>query len=167
MHRRTLLALAAILHFPGAFAQSPEPQKENLPEEDVYDLIIIGSGAAGLCSAITAKQSGLKRVLILEKAKFIGGHSIISEGTANFLLPTDPPDVRNQWIKRTLETGGYQANRKMVETFVDRSTEVFYWLMSLGIHWKMNRFIAVTGELGIFHKRRHRTFRSKFHSNFS
>lgn len=149
MHRRTLLALAAILHFPGAFAQSPEPQKENLPEEDVYDLIIIGSGAAGLCSAITAKQSGLKRVLILEKAKFIGGHSIISEGTANFLLPTDPPDVRNQWIKRTLETGGYQANRKMVETFVDRSTEVFYWLMSLGIHWKMNRFIAVTGELGI------------------
>jgi len=149
MLRRTLLALATILNFPGALAQGQELQKEIHSEEDNYDLIVIGSGAAGLCSAITAKQNGLKRVLVLEKAKFIGGHSIISEGTANFLLPTDPPDVRNEWIKQTLETGGYLANKKMVETFVDRSTETFYWLKSLGINWKMNRFIAVTGELGI------------------
>lgn len=149
MLRRTLLALASVLNTPKVFAQSQENSNEKPTGEDDYDLIVIGSGVAGLCSAITAKQNGLKRVLILEKAKFLGGHSIISEGTANFLLPTDPPDVRNEWIKRTLKTGGYSANKKMVETFVDRSTEVLYWMMSLGIHWRMKRFVAVTGELGI------------------
>lgn len=33
---------------------------------------------AGLCAAISAKQSGASKVLLVEKGGFLGGHSILS-----------------------------------------------------------------------------------------
>lgn len=47
---------------------------------DSYDLIVLGSGAAGLSAAATAASRGLK-VLVLEKDAHFGGASAISGGT--------------------------------------------------------------------------------------
>ena len=44
------------------------------------DLVVIGSGAAGLAAALTAAEGGL-RVMILEKQRSIGGSSNFFEGT--------------------------------------------------------------------------------------
>lgn len=37
-----------------------------------YDVIVVGSGAAGLSAAVSAAQNGSKRVLILEKTPTLG-----------------------------------------------------------------------------------------------
>lgn len=37
------------------------------------DVLVVGSGIAGLCAAISAKESGEERVRILEKGPLIGG----------------------------------------------------------------------------------------------
>lgn len=53
----------------------------------VYDLIVLGSGAAGFAAATTAACRGLK-VLMVEKASTFGGTSAISGG-AVWIYGTD------------------------------------------------------------------------------
>jgi flavocytochrome c len=47
--------------------------------EYLTDVVVIGAGFAGLTSAVTCAQHGVK-VLVLEKMQAIGGNSIISDG---------------------------------------------------------------------------------------
>ncbi len=67
-----------------------------MENSDNFDVVAIGSGAAGLFSAIAAQQRGL-RTLVLEKAPAPGGGTALSSGLLwvgnNHLNPTpDPPD---------------------------------------------------------------------------
>jgi len=47
--------------------------------ENTYDVIVIGSGFAGLSAAIECKMNG-GNVIVCEKMKAIGGNSVISDG---------------------------------------------------------------------------------------
>ncbi len=38
-----------------------------------HDLVIIGAGPAGLAAALTAEKNGVKRILLLERDKYLGG----------------------------------------------------------------------------------------------
>lgn len=48
--------------------------------DEAYDVVVIGSGFAGLAAAIEAKNGGAKDVLVLEKMPTHGGNSIINGG---------------------------------------------------------------------------------------
>ena len=38
-----------------------------------YDLVIVGGGSAGLASAVSAYDAGVRNILVLEKDKYLGG----------------------------------------------------------------------------------------------
>ncbi|HOH58341.1 MAG TPA: FAD-binding protein, partial [Smithellaceae bacterium] len=48
--------------------------------DETYDVIVIGSGFAGLAAAIEAKNGGAKDVVVLEKMPVHGGNSVINGG---------------------------------------------------------------------------------------
>lgn len=70
-----------------------------------YDLIVLGSGAAGLTAALTARLAGLS-CLVLEHAETIGGTSARSSGTV--------------WIPANhhLEARGVHNDRTAAETYL-------------------------------------------------
>ncbi|MEE9913411.1 MAG: flavocytochrome c [Deltaproteobacteria bacterium] len=55
---------------------------EALPKkwDETYDVVVIGSGFAGLAAAIEAKNAGAKDVVVLEKMPVYGGNSSINGG---------------------------------------------------------------------------------------
>ena len=52
-----------------------------------YDLVVLGSGAAGLTAALTAAENGAK-VLVVEKGEKLGGTSAWSGG--QIWIPCNP-----------------------------------------------------------------------------
>jgi flavocytochrome c len=56
--------------------------------DESYDLVIIGSGFAGLAAGIVARQNGVERVAIFEKMPYFGGNSAINGGL--FAAPNTP-----------------------------------------------------------------------------
>lgn len=59
-------------------------REQNRKEDEMYDVIIIGSGPAGLSAAIYAKRASLKAV-VLEQAPFSGGQMLNTYEVDNYL----------------------------------------------------------------------------------
>lgn len=95
-----------------------------------WDVIIVGSGVAGLSAAVSSLQSGAKSVLILEKSPVIGGHSIVSTGYVSAVDPKrqkykDSPELM---LENMLEIGGHKNDTALAEIVCQRSFEI--WKMS-------------------------------------
>jgi 3-oxosteroid 1-dehydrogenase len=99
-----------------------------------YDVVVVGSGAAGATAALRARELGLS-VLIVEKAHKYGGTSATSGGV--LWIPnhglTKGGDSREQALEylNHLVSGNIQRDR--LEAFVDQGPEMVRFLQSLGI----------------------------------
>lgn len=97
---------------------------------DQYDVIVVGSGAAGLCAAaVTAKQS--QTVLLLESASQIGGTTAISGGMvwvpANHKMKEIGLDDSLETAKRYLQHTVPGSDERM-EAFLATSDEAIRYL---------------------------------------
>jgi 3-oxosteroid 1-dehydrogenase len=103
-------------------------------QTEIYDVIVVGSGAAGAMAALRAAQLGL-RTLIIEKAHKYGGTSATSGGV--LWIPkhglTDNGDSREQALQylNKLVSGPIQRDR--LEAFIDQGPEMVQFMRSLGI----------------------------------
>ncbi|MDP9233092.1 MAG: FAD-binding protein, partial [Actinomycetota bacterium] len=71
----------------------------------VSNVLVIGSGAAGLRAAIAADQAGAQ-VLVIGKRRRLDAHTVLASGGINAVLGTrDPEDSWQQHFADTVKEG--------------------------------------------------------------
>lgn len=99
-----------------------------------YDVIVVGSGAAGAMTALRARELGLS-VLIIEKAHKYGGTSATSGGVMwipNHGLSDTNEDSREQALQYLDSLVDQSVQRDRLEAFVDQGPKMVGFLRSLG-----------------------------------
>lgn len=132
------------------FAILPSSVFAETGDETKFDLIIIGIGAAGLSTAVSAAQNGVKNILLIDKAAFVGGHSALSGGSVNAVVPElqmkqgikDSPEF---WQRQIMETGEFQSDPVLVNTLVNNAQSTLHWLREIGIPFDDQVFEAWGG----------------------
>jgi len=88
-----------------------------------WDVIVVGSGAAGMTAALTGAKRG-SRVLVVEKTQYFGGTTAISGG--GIWIPGNPQSVRAGILDSRSDAQSYvwqlvgaELRRDLLEAFLD------------------------------------------------
>jgi fumarate reductase flavoprotein subunit len=100
------------------------------------EVVVIGSGAAGLAAALTAAEEGAK-VIIFEKERSPGGTSNFLQGT--FAVESDMQRERyimysrDEAFKAIMEYSHWIANPRLVRAIINESGATISWLQKQGV----------------------------------
>lgn len=122
----------------------------NVEEAKSYDVVVVGSGGAGLAAAIQAHDEGAS-VLIVEKMPTIGGNTIKASAGMNaaetrFQRVKGIQDSKELFYQETLKGGKNKNNPELLRRFVENAPEAIEWLATRGI---MLNDITTTGGMSI------------------
>ena len=103
------------------------------------DIVIIGSGAAGMAAALTAAQGGAKAIVI-EKAPHLGGTTNFAQG----LFAVESRMQRQRYIgitcdqafRMAMEYSHWRANPRLVRAVIDKSAHTIDWLLEQGVEFE-------------------------------
>src|SRR5882724_1674804 len=112
-----------------------------MTSSDAWDVVVLGSGIAGLTGALAAHELGL-RSIVLEKAKTLGGGTINSYGLIwvgqNHLAEAAGfSDTRDETIAYLRFLGGGGVDDERLSTFVDRSPEALKFFEMCGVRFRV------------------------------
>lgn len=103
---------------------------------EVFDVVVVGSGAAGMAAALRASDQGLE-VLVVEKAHKYGGTSATSGGVA--WIPNHglggSADTREEALTYLDSVIKQPVNRQKLEAFVDTGADMLRYMGELGLNF--------------------------------
>lgn len=106
-----------------------------------YDVIVLGSGAAGLSLALNLSPG--TRVAVLSKAGLTQGSTWYAQGGIAAVL--DTADTLQSHVEDTLAAGAGLCHREAVEFTVRHGKAAINWLVKLGVNFDRS------GSSGAFH----------------
>jgi len=143
IHRRSLLAGLAgttALAASGLPIRAAESSASVKGWDRTVDVIVAGSGSAGVSAAIEARRAGLD-VLLLEKFRVLGGSSGMSGGVCYLgggtalqkaLRITDSVQAMHDYI---MAASALYPDPEKVQLYCEQSAEHFDWLVANGVKY--------------------------------
>lgn len=120
------------------------------PNDKAYDVVVVGSGGAGLAAAIQAHDLGAS-VVVIEKMSVIGGNTNKASAGMNaaetkFQKLKGIVDSKDLFYKETLTGGKNKNNPELLRYFVENAPDAIDWLDNNGIELSG---ITTTGGMSI------------------
>src|SRR3984893_4502573 len=108
---------------------------------DAWDVVILGSGVAGLAGALAAHEVGL-RPLVLEKASTLGGltvhsYGLIWVGQNHLAEAAGHHDARDEVTAYLRFLAGGSLDDDRLSAFVDRSPEALKFFEDCGVRFRL------------------------------
>ena len=148
LFKKAGVASAAMLGSPFAFAAGI-PAKTVEKYDETFDVVVIGSGFAGLACALKAGRGG-KKVLVIEKMTVLGGNSAICGG--NVACPVNPvqkaqgiKDSKELFIEDCLKDGLGINHTELLATIADRCNDTIKMVEDLGCEFVPNKMLFEGG----------------------
>ncbi|MEO9461568.1 MAG: L-aspartate oxidase [Marinomonas sp.] len=118
--------------------------------QNTHDVLIIGSGAAGLTAALELAQD--KRVLVLAKGSLTGGSTAWAQGGIAAVL--DAGDTFENHVRDTMVAGAGLNRKETVDFVIEQAPEAIGNLVKLGVPFnEASGDLHLTREGGHSHRR--------------
>lgn len=141
--RRSLLGTAGALTLGAVSAGAAQAAGSgSVKWNRTVDFLIVGTGFAGLASALEAHEKGFKNVLVLDKMPTAGGNSIINGGAisaagTDMQAKAGIKDNPDQLFADILKAGGGLAHPELARHIADESVANYEWLRDhVGVKFK-------------------------------
>jgi hypothetical protein len=128
---------ADVLERKWSFEIPPEPVPDSeITETITHDVVVIGAGLAGLCTAVSAQEAGADVHLFSASTRPIGrggsNSSIGSKYQKSLIgeIGPDSPEIRHL-IKVENVSGAYQHNQRLWSKWVNNSAESMDWMIDI------------------------------------
>ncbi len=150
--RRSFLKYGAALTATGLTVSLPANAAADAPKwDEEVDVLVIGSGFAGLSCALNAKREGLGSVLVLEKMQVIGGNSAINGGW--FAVPRNPiqlaqgitDDSPEELVKDQLIAARGMGDEAKLRKLANHALDAYQLCVDSGVQFKKDFNIQVGG----------------------
>ncbi|NTW71467.1 MAG: FAD-dependent oxidoreductase [Eubacteriaceae bacterium] len=136
--------LSLLLIFTGCSPEDSDSDPDG-DNSDSYetDVLVVGSGAAGLAAAITAGQEGA-RVILMEKLPAVGGTAVLSSG---MLYAAESPVQERQGITESagdlydfwMNASEGKADSELVKVIADLSGDTVRWFQEdIGVEYSIH-----------------------------
>jgi 3-oxosteroid 1-dehydrogenase len=110
--------------------------------DQTVDAVVVGSGAAGMVTALAAREQGLRPVVV-ESAHLLGGNSAISGGglwipdnhVARQAGSADSYEEARTYLDLCVGDVGPASSPERRHAFLTRGPELVRWLETLGMRW--------------------------------
>lgn len=113
---------------------------EEVKFDEVVDIIVVGSGFAGMSAALQARENGAS-VMVIDKMPVFGGNSTINGGA---MAVAGSPLQKKEGIEDSvdvmvadmLESGRGMNDVEMLKLVCNGTAESCEWLIDHGVEWK-------------------------------
>lgn len=140
---------ASMAAFGSSMAMAAGIPAKTVKFDETFDVVVVGSGFAGLACALKAARGG-KKVLVIEKMPVLGGNSAICGG--NVACPVNPvqkaqgiKDSKELFIADCLKDGLGINHTELLSTIADRCNDTIKMVMDLGCEFVPNKMLFEGG----------------------